>query len=308
MAKRRLPLAWVAVSLSVALHGLVGLGLLICWRAGYLKHDGPLVFDTRAVAGPETMEIRVLEEEAPAPLPVTRVVQPEAVPSSAPAMVARARTPAVTQPIPQAPAIPAVQAASPGLASAAALAGSAYPGTATGAGMSFFHVTAPCKTVVYVIDRSASMGLNGGLAIAKRELLASLERLPPETRFQVIFYNRSAEPLRLAGQSDLLPATADCKRQVALFLETLDAEGGTEHLSALRLALVFQPEVIFFLTDADDLRDDQIRAVTLANHGQTTIHTIQLTTSHRSGEAVPLLALAQANQGVYRAVWVGGGQ
>lgn len=176
---------------------------------------------------------------------------------------------------------------------------------AGGAGTDFFHIGTSCKTVVYVIDRSASMGLNGSLTVAKRELLASLKRLPPEARFQVIFYNRSAEPLRIGGRSDLLPATPDYKQQVALLLETLDAEGGTEHLSALQCALAFQPEVIFFLTDADDLRDDQIRAVTLANHGQTAIHAIQLTASQHNDGNVPLFALARANQGQYQAVCVG---
>ena len=51
------------------------------------------------------------------------------------------------------------------------------------------------------------MGLNGGLAAARRELLASLARLPADCRFQVILYNRFAEPLPLGGGGALVPAT-----------------------------------------------------------------------------------------------------
>src|SRR5262249_36391914 len=42
-------------------------------------------------------------------------------------------------------------------------------------GASFFQIGTSAKSVVYVIDRSVSMGPNGGLIRAKKELLASLQ-------------------------------------------------------------------------------------------------------------------------------------
>src|SRR5262249_37552282 len=42
----------------------------------------------------------------------------------------------------------------------------------------FFQVSVRGQSIVYAIARSASRGPNGGLAAARRELLASLEQLP----------------------------------------------------------------------------------------------------------------------------------
>src|SRR5262249_61982066 len=47
----------------------------------------------------------------------------------------------------------------------------------------FFGVPTQARSIVYVIDHSISMGFNGALEAAKREVLASLASLPPTTRF-----------------------------------------------------------------------------------------------------------------------------
>ena len=181
-------------------------------------------------------------------------------------------------------------------------------GTAPGSwtGPSIFQVEGIGKSVVYVIDRSVSMG--PFLKAAKRELLASLEQLPEEVRFQVILYNRHAEPLRLRGRTDLAPATAANKRETARLLESLPAAGSTDHLAGLRRALALRPEVSFFVTDADDLTAQQIAAVTQLNRSRTAIHTIELSRSSRGPHPDgPLALLARHNRGTYRRVSLGGG-
>src|SRR5205823_10378047 len=70
------------------------------------------------------------------------------------------------------------------------------------------------RSVVYLLDRSSSMGESHALARARRELLASLRQLPPTARFQVIPYNKQAEPLWVGGRGGLLPADADTVREV----------------------------------------------------------------------------------------------
>jgi len=172
------------------------------------------------------------------------------------------------------------------------------------AGLPLFVPTA-ARSVVYVIDRSGSMGTGGRLALARRELLASLDGLPPGASFQIIPYNRVAEPLRIAGQTVLVPATPANKQQAALLLEALAPEGGTDHLAALQRALLLQPEAIYFLTDADDLEAAQVQRLTRLNHGRTIIHTIELTARHRDTPGMPLQALAHDNRGEYRGVDVG---
>jgi hypothetical protein len=155
--------------------------------------------------------------------------------------------------------------------------------------------------VVYVIDRSASMGPGGLLAAATRELCASLARLPPAMQFQVIIYHDQPEAL-FPGRPALLPATPENTQRAARLLAEVRAEGGTDHLKALRLALSLGPEVIYLLTDADDLSDSARREVTQINRGRVVIHTIELNPANRGRADMPLQALARENRGTYRAV------
>lgn len=172
----------------------------------------------------------------------------------------------------------------------------------SGATTAFFQVATQARSVVYVIDRSGSMGNAGRLALARRELQASLERLPETARFQVIPYNRRAEPLRINGQSGLVTASADNKRAALALVDNLIPEGSTEHQAALQQALLLHPEAIYFLTDADDLLPDQVRALTRLNQGRASIHAIELTAVHRAAHAMPLHVLARDNHGEYRGV------
>jgi hypothetical protein len=167
---------------------------------------------------------------------------------------------------------------------------------------SFFQIETDARSIVYVIDCSASMGQDDGLLRAKAELLASLNQLPAATLFQVIPYNSRAEPLCINGRLDLVPANAENKRAAALLIADLQAVGATRHLQALHQALALRPEVIFFLTDGDDLAAAEIAALTRFNGGKTIVHTIGLRVA---GQAVPpgsLQILAQVNHGSFRIV------
>jgi Ca-activated chloride channel family protein len=184
----------------------------------------------------------------------------------------------------------------------------ASTGATTGSGLgpatTFFQVPAQGRSVVYVVDHSSSMGTNGRMELARRELLASLERLPESSSFQVIAYNRAVSPLRLDGGGRLVSATTEHKRIAVQLLLALAPEGATDHLPALKQALALQPDVIYFLTDADDLRPEQVRALTQLNRGRTSIHTIEMNTSNARRADMPLHILARENRGVYRAVGV----
>jgi hypothetical protein len=157
-----------------------------------------------------------------------------------------------------------------------------------------------------VLDRSGSMGLDGRFAAARREALASLQRLPASARFQIIVYNDRPEALCIPGQIGMVRATEDNKQRAARFLQGQYAEGITRHLPALVQALAMRPDVVFFLTDADDLKDDEIRNVTQLNYrlnnGKTCINTLELTTANRGRTDRPLHVLARDNRGVYQAV------
>lgn len=175
--------------------------------------------------------------------------------------------------------------------------GTEKQGGGAGRGARFFQVPVGGKSVVYVIDRSLSMGPWGGnLAAVRAELLASLEALPPSATFQVVFYNTVARPLRIGGSEGLLPADPETLRTATAALRSVSPEGNTDHAGALRCGLRLRPDVLFLVTDADDLSPEQVRALTSFNGGRTVIHTICV--ARRPHEIAALEQLAQANRGV----------
>jgi hypothetical protein len=296
---RRLHALWLPVLLSLVLHGLFGLYLgWLVWSSAGGEPVAP-------VASATQLSLELSELAAPPRLSSPLEGPDESFVPSPPVVAAPPDDP----PARYAPTVPAFsqtlqdrgEQSNPGPPALESGAGRSGPSSAGGV-TTFFQIAARGQSVVYVIDRSASMGLNGGLAAAKHELLASLQQLPPAARFQVIAYNRIANPLAVHGQAGLLAASAENKRQAALLVEALDAEGGTDHLPALKQALALEPEVIYFLTDADDLRLDQVRTVTLLNHGRVVIHTIALTTGHQDPGEPPLAVLAEGNRGEHRQV------
>jgi hypothetical protein len=303
---------WLAVALSLVLHGGAA---LVCWFHP-LKGSGLVVIDTRVADSPATEASEdvhffiTFSEFSGGPRPALPPVPQPVADAIAPPVVIPNGTEAIARST--APLNPSFnQRLAQGEPAAREDAGNGEPGAQSGRGSvggvtSFFQIAARGQRIVYVIDRSSSMGETGAFALAKRELHASLARLLPEARFQVIAYNRSAEPLRLNGQGGLLPATLENKRQAALRIDALRAEGGTEHLTALQQALRLQPDVLFLLTDADALTDDQVRTITHFNQGRTVIHTIELTTSHSTSTVTPLQLLARENRGIYRAVKLNG--
>lgn len=121
--------------------------------------------------------------------------------------------------------------------------------------VSMFGIEAKGTKFVYVLDRSGSMGGGGGdaLAAAKKELLASIDKLDTVQQFQIIFYNENARQFNPAGQSGRLAfGTDQNKAEARRFIGTIESDGGTAHEDALMMAIRLHPDVIFLLTDADD--------------------------------------------------------
>jgi hypothetical protein len=166
----------------------------------------------------------------------------------------------------------------------------------------FFGSQAKGTRFVYVIDRSASMQI--GLAPAKAELLASLERLPPTAEFQVVLYDLEPRVLEINNQQGLLVASKENKHRTARFLDTIRSEGGTDHVKALKRGLSLMPHVVYFLTDADELKPGQVQELTALNQRgpRAAIHCIELSLINENRKDNPMRVLARDNQGEYRAV------
>jgi hypothetical protein len=155
---------------------------------------------------------------------------------------------------------------------------------------------------VYVFDRSASMsGYDGRpLAAAKRELLSSLQSLDKIHQFQIIFYNDKPHVMNLqpAAQPQLLYGDDQGKKLAATFVGGVVADGGTRHMEALLLAIQMRPDVIFFLTDADEpkLTSADLRKIRERSRG-TSINAIEFGSGPSSGRYTFLQQLAAENNG-----------
>jgi hypothetical protein len=169
---------------------------------------------------------------------------------------------------------------------------------------SLFPLPAKASSVVYVLDCSVSMGEYRKLDFACRELIASLRRLPPTVRFQVIDYNDYVESLLVDGRGGLLQAEPAIIEKAVSHLNTLDPAGKTNHLAALSRGLALHPDMIYFLTDANDLSPESVAVITQWNRGSV-IHAIELTRRRTARQEGTLARLARDNRGTYRCVSLG---
>ncbi|PQO46360.1 VWA domain-containing protein [Blastopirellula marina] len=148
---------------------------------------------------------------------------------------------------------------------------------------------------VYVFDRSGSM-TGDSLAAAKAELVKSLNDLGDLHQFSIIFYNEEVYP---NGETPKLHfADERGKRLARQLIGSVTAAGGTDHLNALRMALQMKPDVIFFLTDADQpqLLPHEMEEIHRLNRG-ISIHAIEFGFGQFDGRRNFLVKLAEANNG-----------
>ena len=159
---------------------------------------------------------------------------------------------------------------------------------------------------IYVFDRSGSMaGYEGRpMAAAKQQLLASVRDLKDNHQFQIIFYNERAILLnpKLPLQATLLFGTPENIDYEQSFVQQIEPDGQTDHIEALTMALNLKPDVIFFLTDADEpqLTTAELNRINRRNVSVgASINAIQFGIGGRVGRENFLLKLAQENGGQF---------
>jgi hypothetical protein len=167
-----------------------------------------------------------------------------------------------------------------------------------------FGIEAEGNKFVYVFDRSASMGSGSGspLASAKRELLKSLADLKETNQFQIIFYNEQFTSLTGGQQNGgLLFADRKNRELAEKCVRGIMADGGTRHGEPLEAALQLAPDVIFFLTDADqpELNEARLAKIRRMNGGGTSIHTIEFGLGAQPTRDNFLAKIARQNGGKY---------
>lgn len=172
---------------------------------------------------------------------------------------------------------------------------------------SFMNIVGTGQSFVYVIDTSSSMGYGGRMTSAKSQLLGSLQQLKPNQSFQVIFYNIHSEMMKFRGRAaqPMYPATALHQHLARAEIDRVTPEGGTAHLPPILQALKLEPDVVYFLTDADEanLSDSELRQVRSANRSGARIHVIVFATGPEESRTESWLQLlAGSTGGEYRRI------
>jgi len=189
--------------------------------------------------------------------------------------------------------------------------GAATPPPAGGGGglreTSMFGIRDAGKRIVYVIDSSSSMSNYGAIRVAKGELLASLQPLDEKQQFQVVFSNSGATTPLKPPRFDMFFGTDIARDDVKRQLDNFGTAAGTNDFLAIQSALKFNPDVIFYLTDAGEppLVAADYEDIKRLNRGGARIHTIhfgeQAQIVDGTGRPVSnfLIKLSEQNDGKY---------
>lgn len=150
---------------------------------------------------------------------------------------------------------------------------------------SFFGIRAEGQVFVYVVDCSGSMDDDARLLKAKTELRKSIGRLKYPQKFLVIFY--SDHPRMMPGG---IPVVADQtnKDDFNTWLDTIDADGGTEPREATTIGLSYKPDALFLLSDGA-FEDGTDALITARNKHKTPIHCVDLSAG-RGGDQLRNIA------------------
>ena len=169
-----------------------------------------------------------------------------------------------------------------------------------------FGIEGEGQKFAFVFDRSSSMGGGGSgvspLEASKAELIKALQSLQSTHQFQIIFYNNEPSRFNPTGTPNkLFFATERNKELAARFIRSITPFGGTDHEKALLLAINTQPDVIFFLADADEytVMGPAALAKIKRRSAGITINTIEFGMGPRQSGDSYLVQLARQNGGRY---------
>lgn len=148
-------------------------------------------------------------------------------------------------------------------------------GVGADGGDGFFGLPPLGRRFVYVLDRSRSMNHPHNTAAKTRfkrlklELVRSVGGLSAEMQFFMVFFNDF--PIGMPSPNPV-QATPRVQQHYLEWMSELKADGNTEPLSALQIALRMQPDVIYFLTDGSFTYRVEQEILGLPS-GRTKIHT-----------------------------------
>ncbi len=130
------------------------------------------------------------------------------------------------------------------------------------------------RDVIFVLDISGSMS-GTSIEQAKASLIVALDNLSSIDRFNIIWFNNSTDHLF----PEAVVASSQHKNKAKLFIEKLQADGGTEMLPAMQLALSSSKESsrfrqVIFLTDGNISNEKELFNVIDKQLGNNRLFTV----------------------------------
>jgi len=167
---------------------------------------------------------------------------------------------------------------------------------------SLFGIQSAGRKFIYLLDHSASMQDYNLLELAKKEVSDSLDKLSPNSQFQLLFYNEEVSLFNpTPGPDRFITASKQNILEARGFLETIYPFDGTDHLQALLRAIRMRPDVIFLWTDANAPRlgRPELRQIYLKAN-RIVINTIEVGFGPQADPNNFLVQLARQNRGQHK--------
>jgi hypothetical protein len=166
-----------------------------------------------------------------------------------------------------------------------------------------FGVKGTGSKFVYVFDRSKSMEGYGArpLLAARQALLQSLQSLGEKHQFQILFYNEGISIFKYNQLNQLHFATEELKSAATQFVKSIRGDGGTDHMNALKQALLLKPDVIFLLTDAEGgFSRAELRELNQLNRSAAVINAIEFGEIRGRDRSLETLTAENGGQYVFK--------
>lgn len=159
-----------------------------------------------------------------------------------------------------------------------------------------YHPVNIPRDVVFILDVSGSMA-GTSIEQAKSALMLALERLAPSDRFNIIWFNHEAHSVFHDSQQ----ASEDRINYAGKFINSLNADGGTEMFSALTQAFSTQPDPeylrqLVFLTDGNVSNERDLFSFIESHLGESRLFTVGIGSAPNS---FFMKQAAKAGRGTY---------
>jgi hypothetical protein len=175
----------------------------------------------------------------------------------------------------------------------------------------FYGVPFAADGVFFVVDRSGSMNDSGELAIAKREIIQTLETLLPGTQFSVTFFDANLRYFPRNGH----PAEINDKSRTAAinYVDSMDGGAGSCIQNALLIAIRFanlstlESKVVIYVGDGggtcggneSEYHRQTLAVVTQQNWQRVPIYAFGVLMTGRTLQEQFLRRLVAMNDGIY---------